>query len=502
MLKASLRNPQLYVILAGALYACLAYFLANAPMQDLPNHLVRSSIISDLLFDHGEIFGRMFILEPTFTPYLAGDLLLCELERWFGMLWACRLWLAAAVLSLPVAVHFVLRIHQVSRLTALAGALLAFYVATDWFFTMGFLNYKLATSVALFAYGWSVRALDASRLRPYIWYVVLVCVGYAMHLSALVFIIAIVGTSVGLKFLRGDASLWQAAKLLLPPFLILSAHFALQQHDATVYATLWGGWESKLRRLGSSFIRFDREPELALFVIFLSASLLPLAARRRQQGWARFDLLVVALTFVALFLVMPRESGGVADVDNRALPYALLFLILAGASVAGASQRLERAHFALAAVIACLNLVFLGAVMLPQDRDMGRYRQIARMIPRGASVLPVNTRYPIGRYQPFVHAGCYATQEAGALTPYMFTGNWTPAQSYFLYRKRPYNPSGYWYTDSEPGPAQTRYVDWGQVRQQYDYLLVTLPWDKTRIPISYRIVASNEVAALLSIGSP
>jgi hypothetical protein len=84
----------------------------------------------------------------------------------------------------------------------------------------------------------------------------------------------------------------------------------------------------------------------------------------------------------------------------------------------------------------------------------------------------------------------------------MFTGNWTPAQSYFLYRKRPYNPSGYWYTDSEPGPAQTRYVDWGQVRQQYDYLLVTLPWDKTRIPISYRIVASNEVAALLSIGSP
>jgi hypothetical protein len=29
--------------------------------------------------------------------------------------------------------------------------------------------------------------------------------------------------------------------------------------------------------------------------------------------------------------------------------------------------------------------------------------------------------------------------------------------------------------------------------------LVTLPWDQARVPVNYRVVASNEVVALLSL---
>jgi hypothetical protein len=402
-------------------------------------------------------------------------------------------------LSLPIATWFVLRTRRVSRLTALAGALLAFYVATDWFFTMGFLNYKLATSLALFAYGWFLRARETTRVRPFICYTILVVVAYAMHLSALIFIIAIVGMSVGMEFLRREISFARAVKFLSVPCVLLAAHFALRQPDPAVYTTMWGGWESKILRLGSSVVRFDRKWELGLFVVFLAAALLPLAIARPRYSPARLHLLILAATFVGLFFLMPRASGGVADVDNRALPYALLFLIFAGATAATASQALSRAQFVIAAAVACLNLAFLASQMLPQDQAMSRYRMIARAIPGGARVLPVNTRNAIGRYQPFIHAGCYATGESGAVTPYLFTGNWTPAQSYFLYRNRPYAPSGYWYVGSNDADEASSQVNWARVQREYDYLLVTLPWDQARVPVNYRVVASNEVVALLSL---
>jgi hypothetical protein len=151
-----------------------------------------------------------------------------------------------------------------------------------------------------------------------------------------------------------------------------------------------------------------------------------------------------------------------------------------------------RAQFALALIIALANLVCVAVRMLPQDAAMGRYRALTASIPRGAKVLPIDT-LPLRHYRPFLHAGAYATMNHGALTPYIFASDIVPNMPYFEYRKRPsYAPLESWY-------SLNRSVSWNKVVQEYQYLLVTVPWTAQKIPVSYTVVTQNDVAALLRL---
>jgi hypothetical protein len=40
------------------------------------------------------------------------------------------------------------------------------------------------------------------------------------------------------------------------------------------------------------------------------------------------------------------------------------------------------------------------------------------------------------------------------------------------------------------------------VLEHYQYLLVTVPWDPSRVRVPYAVVASNEAAALLKLQGP
>ncbi len=85
---------------------------------------------------------------------------------------------------------------------------------------------------------------------------------------------------------------------------------------------------------------------------------------------------------------------------------------------------------------------------------------------------------------------------------------------YFRYKRRPYRPAEDWYdaerirrqfANPEAGRAagpwfeKTPAPDWRRVDCDYDYLLVTLPFDRDIIAIPTRRVAANETAALLKV---
>lgn len=176
----------------------------------------------------------------------------------------------------------------------------------------------------------------------------------------------------------------------------------------------------------------------------------------------------------------------------------LLFLLFAGILASQSSSRLARIQFAFAIVLACVNLAYLTIEMVPQDKALLAYRSIAGIIPEGATVLPINTRGRIGKYLPFGHAGAFATLDSGAMTPYLFAADSTSAQPYFLYKRRPYAPLGTWYLDPDKTPADEM-PDWDQIKAEYRYLLITVPWDPRRIPLMFTTVASNDVAVLLEI---
>jgi hypothetical protein len=219
-------------------------------------------------------------------------------------------------------------------------------------------------------------------------------------------------------------------------------------------------------------------------------------------------LWLCAFGFVALYFALPATMQGIAFVDIRALPYALLFLLFAGVKAASRSPLLMQWQFGAASLVVAANLAYLVAIMKPEDSDLGLYRAIAAQAPAGARVLPINTRPPMGgRYRPFAHAGAYATLDAHAWTPYLFAADANPAMSYFTYiGGRGNAPEEFWYENALSPARQVESgvgrPDWRRIEQSFQYLLVTVPWDPSLIPSNYAVVARNDVAALLQIPQP
>jgi hypothetical protein len=111
----------------------------------------------------------------------------------------------------------------------------------------------------------------------------------------------------------------------------------------------------------------------------------------------------------------------------------------------------------------------------------------------------VYTPHRQGGILPFLHSGEFAVIDRASETPYLFSGDHGDAMKYFRYRNRPYAPDDEWYHRSDPdAPA----VDWNQVASQYQYLVVTKPFDSRRIPVDGRVLAENEVAAVLALRGP
>jgi hypothetical protein len=498
------------VAFAAALigYAVLAAALGNGPLQDLPNHLTRAHTIADLLWNHGAVFGGLFAFQLKFTSYLGGDLMLAACDWCLGTEWASRLWIAASMLTIPWSVWFVLRARSESREAAAAGALLTFYVATDWSFVTGFIHYQLATACAFFAYGWFLRAKAAPGLGRYLGFLSTMLLGYSLHLSALIFIIAMLGTSLLISVLRREVSPVRAAAFLIPPCALLATHFGLAlDHESGVHATHWGTAYTKLRGLTTSFRRFDHLAELALGAALIGTAMFPVLRWPRRISDYPEELLL-GLVFVGLYLVMPVETGGAYNVDMRAVPYALIFFVFVGVRVSEVSPQAMRMQLGLAFAVACINLAFVAYELVPQNTAMGRYKAMAAQVPRGAEILPINTRPAIGRYQAFSHAGSYATLLSAAATPYIFAGDKVAHMPYFRFaHPRPNSPCVDWYTEpsapcidwyTEPGDE----FNWDGVQKSYRYMLVTIPWDPTRIPVPYSVVKRNDVVALLQIGAP
>jgi hypothetical protein len=491
-----------------ALYVAFGLCLGNAPMQDFPDHLTRAHIIADLLFNRGAQFGDFFALKLSFSPYLAGDILLAGLDRWLGALWACRVWIAGLIALLPLSVSFALRRQGASALAASAAGVLALYVATDHFFVLGFTNYLLGVSCAFFTYGWFCTAARTGRASDFGWYTLLLLLSYAVHLTALIFVSVISVVSAALWVFRKEITARRAVALLLAPvvlvlFQLITApalnllgqdmYSSPGDIDLGAHAAHW--WEvavSKIFGFGFPAKRFNVVPDLVLFACVVAVALLPVLLTWRQAIRVAAEPLLIACVLAMLYVVMPPVVGGVFYADVRPQQYALLFLVIAGVRCAEVRPSVQLTQFALASLVALANLGYLATYLLPENAAMGRYQAVTAEIPSGATVLPIDT-LPLNYYRPFLHAGAYATLNARALTPYLFAADIVPNMPYFVYRARPPGaPYESWYSKNTS-------VSWDRVTLEYQYVLVTVPWAARRIPVPYTVVTRNDVVALLRL---
>ena len=457
-------------------------------LGDAPNHLARAYIVADLALHHGAVFGAQFEYHFLAVPYVLTDLLLMAATL-LGPRIALASWTVLTFLSVPAALLLYFRVVLGMKDKALfkdEGALFlllcAVYLSTDCFFVMGFFAFKLGlacvivilTLIELLRRHWS-NGLFAL-------YGGVVVTAYLVHLSTLVFLVAIVAVSAVVRLWSRSSSLRHELLLFAPLVMVLAWHLGIAEHyrrptdlEAEVYR--WGTLPSKMRRMAVADLqRYGGRLDSLLRYLYFASLLLLIRGRAWRDAFASprvTESLVLATVFCVMYLALPFSYSGAGYVDIRMLAPATFFILLACLHLPRVEPcpesvwRTPSLAFVLALVLSSLNLAYLGKHFTEFSRWSTQYRAVYAAIPRGASVLPVYTVPTIFKY---MEPSPITVIDRQVFFPYLFSGDTGYPMIYFRYVHRPYMPDADWYMRGPP------LVDWRQIACTYQYILVTRPF--------------------------
>jgi hypothetical protein len=449
-LDESIPRPWVRALWSSAIIIASVYFLLwmrlhNLPFLDFPNHLARSVVMADALFDHGVRFGRAFTVKLSLSTYVLGDLALAFLVKGIGASRAGPLWTALVFLSLPASFSYLVRSLRLSSFASATGFLIGCYLGSSWFFLAGFFNFQLAVALSLVVGANLCRQCE----NPAWWRLTVIFVvttlGYFVHITTVLFVCLLcVVMAIGYP-----APLRRRAIAVVAPLVVASALLAcgLLDPDAATHGdSNWGTLADKALRLVSPFVRFDLRSEALCALPIALLGWLGVRRWRALREDRRILLCVVMIgAFVVLYCVLPVSQGRGYDVDVRALaPMYTGVVLLILVAIDAASPRVQIAAWTVAVWLALVNLMLLDYKLLPLDQSIGVYRTLLQTVRADSTLLPVSAVPNLGRHQAFLHAGSWATIDRGAITPYLFSGSTGEAMSYFRYVRVPEAPSIFW----------------------------------------------------------
>lgn len=492
-------------LLLLSIYCVMLVLVSPIPVQDFPDHLARAAAMGDLIFHGGERFGGLYEFHLLWIPYLLGDLILMGAVELFGPTGGSALWTLLVFLSFPCGALFYLRVRGIRSDDRVLVLLLALYLATDWFFLMGFMTFQISVGMLIATLGLVELLRRKWSYGVFALYIAAVALDYLMHLSPVVFLVAALGVTALLRLWQRTTTLRTEVILFLPVIAILAWHFTVasgyrEPGDPITSAYFWGTWSSKFARIGSQFFHYAPSTDLVLFGLLVAAMLarIGLPRWRDLRQPLVLEMLTLGLTFLAMFFVLPLGYSEAYYVDTRPLPFVSFFLIAACVALPRANPSVkpvrERIALALAVLLAVGNLVYLARHFLIDRAWITEYRSIVAAIPIHSRVLPVYTRGGEGSFFPFFHTSGFVAMDRAASEPYVFAANNGNPMKYFRYSHPPYDPPEDWYGQL-PRPA----LDWQQVAQDYDFVLVTKPYDPAVLALPTRPLAENSTATLLQI---
>jgi hypothetical protein len=496
----------------AAAYAAVFAWLAPMPAQDYPNHLARASVMADIIFHRGSDFGGVFQYHFLPATYVLGDLALAAAVELFGPEGGSAVWAALVCLSFPLALLFYVRVLGVARDGQLLAFLLGLYLATDWFFVMGFFAFRLSVAMTVLILAVAHLLRGRRSILLFSAYCGLVICAYLLHLSGIVFLIAAIGASSLHRLWTRTGAIGTEIGLLIPPAAALAWHFGaiagyslpgdLPSEDPTVWLTV----SEKILRLSWEFHRFARRPDdlmLAAFAVCILWQTFGAPARRTLRQPAVVEQLIVGATFLVMYFALPVGTRDGWFLDVRPLPLVAVSLVVISLHLGEDAVRVHGSGSTVAVplVVALLlvvgNLAYIARHAYHDNAWLRDYRAIVAVVPAGAYVLPVYTRAKEGAVRPFLHAGSFVVIDRRGFIPNLFSGDQGHPMKYFRYTHRRYQPPQSWfeswYTNTAPGR-----VDWKQVGCDYDLLLFTKPFDGGRIQLATTTVAENASAALLA----
>jgi hypothetical protein len=492
-------------VLLVALYCVMLVLTSPVPVQDLPDHLARAAAMSDLIFHGGARFGDIYQFHLLWIPYLLGDLILMAAVALFGATGGAAFWALLVFLSFPCAALYYLRVRGIEANDRVLMLLLALYLATDWFFLMGFMSFRISVAMLIATLGLVELLRRKGSYALFALYVTAVVLDYLMHLSPVIFLVAALGATAPLRLWLRTTSLRTEVALFIPMILVLIWHFAVGSHyrepgDPITSTWLWGTWSSKFQRIGSQFFHFAPRTDL-LLVALMACALLVRVGVPRWHDLRRplvLEMLVLAVTFLAMYFVLPLGYSEAFYVDTRPLPLVSFFFIAACLALPrpdpGMRQARARLAVALAALLAIGNLAYLTRHFLADQAWVTEYRALAAAIPFHGRVLTIYTHGGEGSFYPFLHTSGFVAMDRAAVEPYVFAGDNGNPMKYFRYTHLPYDPPEEWYGEI-PRPR----IDWRRVAADYDFLLITKPYDPRVLRVPTRPLTQNSTATLLAI---
>jgi hypothetical protein len=459
------------ILLSALAIAYVAFFLtlSSDPFTDAPNHLARAAIMKSLWFDPHSPFQGFFSATPRFVPYILPDLALILIVRAFGFAAACSLWPTLTMLALALSVWYYARQYLATTTCAI---LCSWYLATNYLFIQGFFSFQWGVAAAFLA-------LAASRKKSIILYAFACVLCYGSHLAAFAILAAIV-TAIGLPRALLQEQTWTRYALELLPIAALTAYYLATTHSTGFPSTAHDTLADKFGHFFEAlFVRqnyvLDRSI-LALFWIMIVVSL--------RKQW---ELISLCALSAAIYFILPFGLNGVAYVDERALPFFYIPLLILALRLPP-----RTATIAACCIIATANLASLALFLPRQNREVAQFREALLTIPPHQKVLPIHTRPRDGNTYPLRHAGSFYAADRHGYIPYLFSQATNSGPSaYFTDLTTIYRPPQDWYmTKANP--------DWEQVAQSYDYIVITKPWDPTRIDLArFEQTYENEVATVL-----
>ncbi len=528
----------LAAVFVGVAYVVYFATLAPAPFQDLPNHMARAAIIADALFDGGARYGNTFGVHLLPVSYVLHDLVFAVLIHVFGAKAGTSIFVALVLLSLPAALWFYMHVMHISTRVQPVVLLLSLVLATDWFFLMGFMAFRLSVALVVV----SVAMAELVRRHwsgwRYAMYVGVLIVGYLTHLTAPVFLLAILTVIAIVRLVMHRSTVLREAELVLPLVFLLGMHVFISRHAEVeapaAFLYEWGRLQDKFYYWWYEFGRFGgRSSQVVMGLLAICV----LLAVRRSINRATVtsppvieNFLIVA-SFLGVYILLPRTYSDSGYVDVRALVMISLFLLIGAMWLvqAGGARGFDGLGVrTLAVTLAALNLGWIAWKMAPLEQWLVRYRQIVAAVPVGARVLPITTQLKVGSFSPYLHAGSFLVLDRAALIPYLFSGNRGDPMKYFYYRVRTYTPQENWYTeqlkwrDATPAtytvlgqhytwrytyserdkawePLKLVPIEWGPVACDYEWLLVARPYRPDMIGVPTRVMKENDVASLLRV---
>lgn len=370
----------------------VAYFFTG----DGPAHLYNSNIILQLLTHTNGRILDFFELRYELIPNLGGHTLLTALNAFLPAPTAEKVVNALCLLSLPLSFRYLL--GRFSK-EVVVFAYLAFPLAHNFCFYIGFQSFCLGLSLMLFCIGYFIKIQRKGRRRGFLWLSFLLFLTATFHLFAAIISLIGIGTYylIALISRKTDFTALLYLGLASLPALIFCGSFILGnsegfQFNQKSFADLWHGIVAGIPiiTIDMAETRFSQP-----FNLILCAGIgLALFFRiRSKTGFGSIDFsLLTSLLLFAFYFILPDKMASGGFISLRMLLCAYIFLAI----WISLSLKNNLLTLLLTVTVIFLNLKLIHYHWLKAKElsaDAVAINQAVGYIPESSTVVPLNYSY-------------------------------------------------------------------------------------------------------------